>query len=122
MLTNLWRKCRQLLAGPVGRENRQLLATMTAQMSVVRGLNDALGHTHEALALERYERLVFLGALALQAGGELTLPLEFIETVQGGNYSVNISPTEDKKALVIRLLEQEPAGESDTNCGGCGCG
>lgn len=75
----------------------------------VEGLNESLGNLHRCHQQERQEKMVYLGAIAMQSGGSFELPKAFLDTVMGGNYLLSIRPKEDGSAVVISVSEAEAA-------------
>lgn len=102
-MRKLLEKFRRWVAGDMGEQNKQLTELLAAARSVITGLNSALGKSYTDAQTENFEKLILLGAIALQSGGEIVLPNAFISAVSTGEYSVEISPSQDKDSLVIRL-------------------
>lgn len=112
-------------AGEVGEQNVKLAEGIVQQQAIINGMNLAIGQAYQRAQSEHYEKLVFLGALALQSGGKIVLPRTFIDAITEGDYRVQIGPGEDN-TLVITLKnpaeEQSEPEEEACECGEGGCG
>ncbi len=82
------------------------------RVEVVASLEQALVAAQAETRAERHEKLVFLGAVAMQAGGEFLLPMPFLDTVSDGDYRLTIRTEDDKSAVRVTLTEG-PAPKED---------
>ncbi len=73
------------------------------QRAIIDSLNHSLSHAHQAAKNEYHEKLIWLGAFAMQAGGTVELPAEFIEALQKSNYTVNINHDNTTNSYTIHL-------------------
>jgi hypothetical protein len=68
-------------------------------------LAHALGQAHARAEAEENQKVVILGALAMRAGGDMALPMAFVETLAAGDYRLVIRPSEDSSVLHIIVEE-----------------
>lgn len=95
----------------VTTERAELIALLIQQESVIKSLNTALAESNEGREREYVEKKTWLGAFAMQAGGQVEMPLEFIRAIQEGDYSISVVVNNEKNALTVTLSlsETQPA-------------
>jgi hypothetical protein len=116
MFARFWKWVRGGDTGEKLREQKKLLETAA---NMIGSLNVAMGQAHAAHQAEHYEKLYFLGAMAMREGGEIFLPTTFMEAIHDGNYFVHIDEDKVKNGYCIRLEQQQPssAEEDKTHAG-----
>lgn len=84
------------------KTNEGLLALANETAETNRALLTSLTASHKNAENEQYQKLLFMGAIALQSGGMVSVPIEFIEMVQQGNYLVTTTHSEDDKVVFVK--------------------
>lgn len=82
-----------------------------AMIAVNAALTWSLAVACQKLEEEQHKNAILLGAIALQAGGELVLPEVFLNTILEGNYRLSTRRDEAREAVVIGVRDSQGEGE-----------